>query len=158
MEQRECQVIHGFLLALILFRVKFIICRYTELSTCVTPLPEVSSEEEVAGGQLEKWPKRLHAIPPRISSGTVNGVTAESFEKDSQLWQKRVSYYKSVDNKLNQPGRYRNLLDMNAYLGGFAASWIDDLVWVMNVVPVEAEVNTLGVIYERGLVGTYQNW
>ncbi|XP_060197034.1 probable methyltransferase PMT16 [Lycium barbarum] len=131
---------------------------YTELETCVTPLPEVSSEEDVAGGQLEKWPKRLHAIPPRISSGAVNGVTAESFKKDSQLWQKRVSYYKSVDNKLNQPGRYRNLLDMNAYLGGFAASWVDDPVWVMNIVPAEAEVNTLGVIYERGLVGTYQSW
>ncbi|KAK4339225.1 hypothetical protein RND71_040687 [Anisodus tanguticus] len=124
---------------------------YTELETCVTPLPEVSNEEDVAGGELEKWPKRLHAVSPRISSGTVNGVTAESFEKDSQLWQKRVSYYKSVDNKFNQPGRYRNLLDMNAYLGGFAAAWVDDPVWVMNAVPVEAEVNTLGVIYERGL-------
>ncbi|MCD7469459.1 hypothetical protein HAX54_008510 [Datura stramonium] len=145
---------------------KKLICRaqdsdrawYTELETCITPLPEVSSEEEVAGGQLEKWPKRLHATPPRISSGSVNGVTAESFEKDSQLWQKRVSYYKSIDDKLNQPGRYRNLLDMNAYLGGFAASWVDDPVWVMNIVPAEEEVNTLGVIYERGLVGTYQSW
>ncbi|KAF7844670.1 putative methyltransferase PMT15 [Senna tora] len=27
---------------------------------------------------------------------------------------------------------------MNAYLGGFAASLVDDPVWVMNVVPVEA--------------------
>lgn len=132
--------------------------RYTELETCITPLPEVTSEEDVAGGQLEKWPKRLNAIPPRISSGSVKGVTAGSFEKDSQLWRKRVSYYKSIDNKLNQPGRFRNLLDMNANLGGFAASWVDDPVWVMNIVPAEAEVNTLGVIYERGLIGTYQSW
>ncbi|KAM3398105.1 putative methyltransferase PMT15 [Capsicum galapagoense] len=131
---------------------------YTELETCITPMPEVSTDEDVAGGQLENWPKRLHAIPPRISSGTVNGVTAESFEKDSQLWKKRVGYYKSVDHKLNQPGRYRNLLDMNAHLGGFAAAWVNDPVWVMNIVPAEAEVNTLGVIYERGLVGTYQSW
>nr|XP_019069625.1 probable methyltransferase PMT15 [Solanum lycopersicum] len=131
---------------------------YTELETCITPLPEVTSEEDVAGGQLEKWPKRLNAIPPRISSGSVKGVTAGSFEKDSQLWRKRVSYYKSIDNKLNQPGRFRNLLDMNANLGGFAASWVDDPVWVMNIVPAEAEVNTLGVIYERGLIGTYQSW
>lgn len=130
---------------------------YTELETCITPLPEVSSDEDVAGGLLEKWPKRLHAIPPRISSETVKGVTAESFEKDSQLWQKRVSYYKR-HKKLQQPGRFRNLLDMNAYLGGFAASWVDDPVWVMNIVPAEAEVNTLGVIYERGLIGTYQSW
>ncbi|GJU47257.1 probable methyltransferase PMT15 [Tanacetum coccineum] len=44
--------------------------------------------------------------------------------------------------------------------GGFAAALAlsKDPVWVMNVVPVEANVNTLGVIYERGLIGTYQNW
>jgi hypothetical protein len=47
---------------------------------------------------------------------------------------------------------------MNAYLGGFAAAMIDEPVWVMSVVPVEAEINTFGVVYERGLIGTYQNW
>ncbi|OAY75443.1 putative methyltransferase PMT17 [Ananas comosus] len=31
-------------------------------------------------------------------------------------------------------------------------------VWVMNVVPVDSAVDTLGVIYERGLIGTYQDW
>nr|GMD50018.1 probable methyltransferase PMT15 [Ipomoea batatas] len=109
--------------------------RYTDLQTCLTPLPEVSGGEEVAGGKLEKWPKRLHAIPPRISTGTIEGVNSEIFKQDSQLWNKRVSYYK-----------------------GFAASLIDQPLWVMNVVPVEAKVNTLGVIYERGLIGTYQSW
>ncbi|BAT85733.1 hypothetical protein VIGAN_08245300 [Vigna angularis var. angularis] len=44
------------------------------------------------------------------------------------------------------------------FLGGFAAALIDDPLWVMNTVPIEAEFNTLGVIYERGLIGTYQNW
>ncbi|XP_060214598.1 probable methyltransferase PMT14 [Lycium barbarum] len=47
---------------------------YTKIETCLTPLPEVSSEEEVAGGQLKKWPKRLQAIPPRISRGTVTTI------------------------------------------------------------------------------------
>ncbi|XP_009801988.1 putative methyltransferase PMT15 isoform X1 [Nicotiana tabacum] len=131
---------------------------YTKIETCLTPLPEVSNEQEVAGGQLEKWPKRLHAIPPRISRGTVNGVTEEDFQKDSQLWKRRVSYYKSVNNQLGQPGQYRNILDMNAFLGGFAANLVDDPVWVMNIAPAEAKVNTLGVIYERGLIGTYQSW
>lgn len=121
-------------------------------------MPEVAIEEEVAGGQLEKWPKRLHAIPPRISRGTVDGVTEEVFQKDSELWKRRVTYYKSVNNQLGQPGRYRNILDMNAFLGGFTANLINDPVWVMNIVPVEAKVNTLGVIYERGLIGTYQSW
>ncbi|KAL6131984.1 hypothetical protein ACLB2K_070356 [Fragaria x ananassa] len=131
---------------------------YTNLETCLTPLPEVSSEDDVAGGKLAKWPQRLTAVPPRISRGTVKGVTAADFQQDSELWRKRVTHYKTVNNQLAQPGRYRNLLDMNAYLGGFAAALVDLPVWVMNMVPVDVKVNTLGVIYERGLIGSYQNW
>ncbi|KAH0660550.1 hypothetical protein KY289_029298 [Solanum tuberosum] len=93
-----------------------------------------------------------------ISKGTVDGVTEEVFQKDSELWKRRVSYYKSVNNQLGQPARYRNILDMNAFLGGFAANLVNDPVWVMNIVPVEAKVNTLGAIYERELIETYQSW
>lgn len=132
--------------------------RYTNMDTCLTRLPEVSGDEEVAGGQVAKWPARLIAVPPRIGRGTVRGVTAENFQTDAELWKRRVSYYKTVNNQLGQAGRYRNLLDMNAHLGGFAAALVEDPVWVMNVVPAEAQVNTLGVIYERGLIGTYQSW
>ncbi|CAI9771897.1 unnamed protein product [Fraxinus pennsylvanica] len=131
---------------------------YTKLETCLTPLPEVSNNEDVAGGELVKWPKRVHAIPPRISRGTISEVTPETFLKDSELWKRRVSYYKTVNNQLGQVGRYRNILDMNAFLGGFAANLIEDPLWVMNIVPVEAKINTLGAIYERGLIGTYQSW
>ncbi|XP_062075059.1 probable methyltransferase PMT15 [Humulus lupulus] len=129
------------------------------MEICLTPLPEVSNEEETAGGEVSKWPKRLNSVPPRISRGTVKGVTAEIFQQDRKVWQKRLSYYKSINRKLGQPGRYRNLLDMNAYLGGFSSALADLPVWVMNVVPVNVpKVNTLGIIYERGLIGTYQNW
>lgn len=128
------------------------------METCLTLLPDVSNKEETGGGEVAKWPERLTAIPPRISRGTVKGVTAEIFGRDQELWKRRVSYYKTVNNQLAQRGRYRNLLDMNSHLGGFAAALIKDPVWVMNVVPVEAQVDTLGVIYERGLIGTYQNW
>ncbi|XP_057527814.1 probable methyltransferase PMT16 [Amaranthus tricolor] len=131
---------------------------YKNLKTCLTPLPEVSENEEVAGGQLAKWPKRLNTIPPRIRSGSVKGVVPENFRDDVKLWKKRVLYYKKVNNELKQKGRYRNVLDMNAKLGGFAAALVDDPVWVMNVVPIEAKVDTLGVIFERGLIGTYQSW
>ncbi|KAL8519387.1 hypothetical protein ACS0TY_010357 [Phlomoides rotata] len=131
---------------------------YTNLETCLTPLPQVSDSDDISGGGVAKWPKRLNAIPPRISRGSVNGVTAEKFEKNMQVWKRRVSYYKTVNNQLGQKGRYRNILDMNAFLGGFAANLIKDPIWVMNIVPVEAELNTLGVIYERGLIGTYQSW
>lgn len=128
------------------------------METCLTPLPEVSDSEEPAGGKLAKWPERLYTIPPRIRTGSIDGVTTEIFRLNSELWKKRMSHYKAVNNQLGRSGRYRNLLDMNAYLGGFAAALVEDPVWVMNVVPVEAKINTLGVIYERGLIGTYQNW
>lgn len=132
--------------------------RYTKMETCLTPLPEVSDIKDIAGGQLAKWPERLTAIPPRILSGSLPGITAEDFGNDAEQWKKRLSTYKAYDYQLAEKGRYRNLLDMNSHLGGFAAALIDDPVWVMNAVPVEAKVNTLGVIYERGLLGTYQNW
>ncbi|XP_047337732.1 probable methyltransferase PMT15 [Impatiens glandulifera] len=131
---------------------------YTKVEPCITPLPEASELKEIAGGQLTNWPERLNSIPPRISSGSLTGVTAEIFTKDTEMWKTRVSRYKSLDSQLSEKGRYRNLLDMNSNLGGFAAALVDDPVWVMNVVPVEAKLNTLGTIFERGLIGTYQNW
>lgn len=128
------------------------------METCIVPLPKVASPEETAGGAPKRWPERLTAVPPRIASGSVVGVTAEMFLQDTELWKKRVGYYKKVIGQLGQAGRYRNLLDMNANFGGFAAALIDDPLWVMNIVPTTSQVNTLGVIYERGLIGTYQDW
>lgn len=118
----------------------------------------MSNIRDFAGGPLDNWPERLIVVPPRIASASIEGVTAEGFSKDTELWRKRVGHYKALDFQLAERGRYRNILDMNAWLGGFAAALVDDPVWVMNAVPVEAEVNTLGVIYERGLIGTYQSF
>ncbi|KAL9303888.1 hypothetical protein ACSQ67_021151 [Phaseolus vulgaris] len=131
---------------------------YTKLDTCLIPLPEVKDIKEISGGGLSNWPDRLTSIPPRIRSESLEGITAKMFTENTQLWEKRVAYYKKLDHQLAERGRYRNVLDMNAYLGGFAAALVDYPLWVMNIVPVEAEINTLGVVYERGLIGTYQNW
>ncbi|KAL5727670.1 hypothetical protein ACHQM5_000839 [Ranunculus cassubicifolius] len=131
---------------------------YTNLETCITPLPNAYDVKEIAGGEVAKWPERLTAIPPRIQSRSIEGITETIYNEDMELWKKRVAHYKSVNTQLGQKGRYRNVLDMNAGLGGFAAALYKDPLWVMNVVPVEAKVNTLGVIFERGLVGTYQSW
>jgi hypothetical protein len=130
--------------------------RYKEMETCKTPLPKVTSANEVAGGGLKKFPERLHAVPPQIAKGLVEGVTAESFEEDNKLLRKHVHAYKRI-NKLIGTTRYRNIMDMNARLGGFAAALESPKSWVMNVVPTIAK-NTLGVIYERGLVGIYHDW
>lgn len=127
------------------------------MEACITPLPEVSNQNEVAGGELKAWPERAFAVPPRISSGSVPGLTAKTFEDDTTLWQERVAHYKRIIPGLPK-GQYRNVMDMNAYLGGFAAVMTKYPVWVMNVVPANSELDTLGVIYERGLIGTYHDW
>ncbi|KAF5184518.1 S-adenosyl-l-methionine-dependent methyltransferases superfamily protein [Thalictrum thalictroides] len=130
---------------------------YKEMETCITPLPEVSNSDEVAGGAVEKWPERAFAVPPRIASGSIPGITVEKFKEDNEVWKDRVSHYKRIISPLPQ-GRYRNIMDMNAHLGGLAAALIKFPVWVMNVVPAHTNQNTLGVIYERGFIGTYQDW
>ncbi|KAL8139170.1 hypothetical protein V2J09_005171 [Rumex salicifolius] len=131
---------------------------YTNMEECLTPLPEVSNLSEMAGGPIAKWPARVNAVPPRILTGILKEVTPDLFKQDVDIWKKRISYFKALSSELGQRGRYRNFLDMNANLGGFAASLVDDPVWVMNVVPVEAKIDTLGAIFERGLIGTYQSW
>ncbi|RZC11356.1 putative methyltransferase PMT14 isoform F [Glycine soja] len=129
---------------------------YQKMEVCKTPLPEVTSKNEVAGGELQKFPARLFAVPPRIAQGAIPGVTAESYQEDNKLWKKHVNAYKRM-NKLIGTTRYRNVMDMNAGLGGFAAALESQKSWVMNVVPSIAE-NTLGVVYERGLIGIYHDW
>ncbi|KAG0490265.1 hypothetical protein HPP92_007128 [Vanilla planifolia] len=131
---------------------------YTKMEPCITPLPDASDIEDISGGMLKKWPERLTAVPPRIERGGIHGITADSFLQNVELWKKRIGYYKNLIPQLGQKGRYRNLLDMNAKLGGFAAALVDEPVWVMNVVPVATDIRTLGVVYERGLIGTYQDW
>lgn len=130
---------------------------YKKMQLCVTPYPVVKSSDEVAGGKLKNFPDRLFAVPPRVSGGSLPGVTAETYQEDNKLWKKHVNAYK-VMNKLISSGRYRNIMDMNAGFGGFAAALESPKLWVMNVVPTIAKKNTLGVIYERGLIGIYHDW
>ncbi|XP_068634155.1 probable methyltransferase PMT18 isoform X2 [Aristolochia californica] len=130
---------------------------YKKLDPCITPLPGVSTQDEIAGGALEKWPARAFVIPPRIRSGSLPGITQEKFQEDNEQWKQWMMHYKRTIASLSK-GQIRNIMDMNAHLGGFAAAMMKDPVWVMNVVPVDLEIDTLGVIYERGFIGTYQDW
>ncbi|XP_068649765.1 probable methyltransferase PMT2 [Aristolochia californica] len=130
---------------------------YKKMNNCITPYPEVQSPDAVAGGELKKFPERLFSVPPRISLGYVPGFSVQSYQEDNRLWRKHVNAYKKI-NKLISTGRYRNIMDMNAGLGSFAAQLEYSKSWVMNVVPTIAERDTLGVIYERGLIGIYHDW
>lgn len=130
---------------------------YQKMQVCITPFPAVKSSNEVAGGKLKKFPDRLFAVPPRISSGSVHGVSKGTYEEDNILWNKHVSAYKKM-NKLMSSGRFRNIMDMNAGFGGFAAALEPSNSWVMNVVPTISKIDTLGIIYERGLLGICHDW
>ncbi|KAK0599038.1 hypothetical protein LWI29_001787 [Acer saccharum] len=130
---------------------------YKKMGECITPYPDVSGSDEVAGGEIKPFPERLYAIPPRIASGSIPGVTVESYQEDNDKWKKHVNAYKKI-NRLTDLGRYRNIMDMNAGFGGFAAAIQNPKLWVMNVMPTIAEKNTLGVIYERGRIGIYHDW
>lgn len=127
-------------------------CRYMKLNRCVTRTS--SAKEELSVGTIPKWPDRLAKAPPR--AGVVkNGL--DVFNADSRRWERRVSYYKkSLKLKLGTPA-VRNVMDMNAFFGGFAAAIKSDPVWVMNVVPSH-KPSTLAAIYDRGLIGVYHDW
>lgn len=84
------------------------VSRYKKMDTCITPYPDV------ADGELKPFPERLYASPPRIASGSVPGVSAESYQGDNSKWEKHVNSYKKI-NKLIDLGWYRNIMDMNKW-------------------------------------------
>ncbi|KAJ4776555.1 S-adenosyl-L-methionine-dependent methyltransferases superfamily protein [Rhynchospora pubera] len=113
---------------------------YKKMDTCITPLPEVNSPTDSAGrgGALEKWPQRATSVPPRIRTGSVPGITPKIFQDDTKLWEDRANNYKKLIPPLAK-GRFCNIMDMN-------------------VVPTGIGKDALGIIYERGFIGTYQDW
>lgn len=129
---------------------------YKKMESCITPYPS-AGESDISDGDIKPFPERLYAVPPKIARGSVPGVSVEKYMEDSKMWKKHVSAYKRII-KILDTGRYRNIMDMNAGLGGFAAALTSPKLWVMNVVPTIAEKNTLGVVYQRGLIGIYHDW
>uniref|UniRef100_A0A0C9RLG6 Methyltransferase n=1 Tax=Wollemia nobilis TaxID=56998 RepID=A0A0C9RLG6_9CONI len=125
---------------------------YVPLRDCIGRLPSVKGG--IAVDAIPKWPERLNEPPPR-GSRTKN--FEDIFKADTRRWGRRVSYYKKTLNLKLGSSTVRNIMDMNAGFGGFAAAIISDPVWVMNVVPAYRS-NTLGVIYDRGLIGVYHDW
>eukprot|EP00246_Nothoceros_aenigmaticus_P005239 TRINITY_DN17148_c0_g1_i1.p1 TRINITY_DN17148_c0_g1~~TRINITY_DN17148_c0_g1_i1.p1 ORF type:complete len:606 (+),score=90.61 TRINITY_DN17148_c0_g1_i1:229-2046(+) len=124
---------------------------YTPMRACI--VPQEKRAKKISVGAQPAWPARLHTPPERLSF--VGGSKA-NFKADSQKWADRLAYYKTLVPDLGT-SKIRNVMDMNTEYGGLAAALIDDPVWVMNVVSSYA-TNTLGVIYDRGLIGTINDW
>ncbi|XP_010542936.1 PREDICTED: probable methyltransferase PMT3 isoform X2 [Tarenaya hassleriana] len=106
------------------------------------------------GSGLAPWPERLTSPPPRLAHF---GYSAHMFKKDTELWRKRVDDYWNMLSPRIESDTLRNIMDMKADIGSFAAALKDKDVWVMNVVPEDGP-QTLKLIYDRGLIGTAHNW
>ncbi|KAK3430738.1 hypothetical protein EUGRSUZ_E02401, partial [Eucalyptus grandis] len=102
---------------------------YTPLHPCVVvPDPKLKN---ISLKSIPKWPERLHVAPERMSE--IQGGSASAFKHDDSKWKVRAKHYKKVLPALGTD-KIRNVMDMNDVYGGFAATLIDDPLWVMNVV------------------------
>ncbi|KAK9053777.1 hypothetical protein SSX86_024851 [Deinandra increscens subsp. villosa] len=128
-----------------------------QLEACMHRVPV---DESVRGSKWpETWPQRLESPPYWLKSsevGVYGKPAPEDFTADYENWKRVVS--KSYLNGLGIDwSSVRNVMDMRAIYGGFAAAMKDLKIWVMNVVPLDSP-DTLPIIYERGLFGIYHNW
>ncbi|CAL5192599.1 unnamed protein product [Lathyrus oleraceus] len=125
---------------------------YFKLKKCVSSTSSIKGDYAI--GTIPKWPMRLTAAPLR---STLLKTGVDVYEADTKQWARRVAHYKnSLNIKLGTPS-IRNIMDMNALYGGFAAALKSDPVWVMNVVPAQ-KPPTLDAIFDRGLIGVYHDW
>ncbi|GLT84902.1 hypothetical protein SLE2022_031120 [Rubroshorea leprosula] len=126
------------------------------LQACMHRVPVDSSER--GSRWPEQWPKRLEKAPYWLNSqvGVYGKAAPEDFVADYKHWKDVVakSYLSGVGINWSS---IRNVMDMRAVYGGFAAALKDLKVWVMNVVPIDS-ADTLPIIYERGLFGIYHDW
>ncbi|XP_047074171.1 probable methyltransferase PMT26 [Lolium rigidum] len=107
----------------------------------------------------EEWPLRVEKPPYWLNSseaGVYGKPAPDDFQADYEHWKRviRNSYMEGFGIDWNA---VRNVMDMKAVYGGFAAALRNMKVWVMNVVPIDSP-DTLPIIYERGLFGLYHDW
>ncbi|QCD81792.1 S-adenosyl-L-methionine-dependent methyltransferase [Vigna unguiculata] len=124
---------------------------YVPLQACMHKLP-VGNERGTKWP--EAWPQRLQKVPEWLKDMQGGEQLSQDFAADNERW-------KNVIDELSNIGvswsHVRNIMDMRASYGGFAAAMKDLPVWVFNVVNIDAS-DTLPVIYERGLIGIYHDW
>ncbi|KAM7492002.1 hypothetical protein LguiA_034923 [Lonicera macranthoides] len=127
---------------------------YVDLKACISQLPN-----DGYGANVSTWPARLQNPPDRLQSIQIDAYISrkELFKAESKYWNEIIeSYVRALHWK---KFKLRNVLDMRAGFGGFAAALIENKLdcWVMNVVPLSGP-NTLPVIYDRGLLGVMHDW
>ncbi|KAI9088908.1 hypothetical protein K1719_029187 [Acacia pycnantha] len=119
-------------------------------------------EKKYENGDIAIWRKKLS--PESCQSQSAN-LCINSDNADD-VWYKKMEACKTPFSEATREGEddgeelkeFPGQQTMEkACLGGFAAALESPNSWVMNVVPTIAQ-DTLGVIYERGLIGIYHDW
>ncbi|XP_078428166.1 putative methyltransferase PMT12 [Wolffia australiana] len=127
---------------------------YVNLTACISRIPENND-----GTNLTAWPARLQHPPNRLRGVEMDAFMAkdEIFMAETRYWSSLVEGYIKAFKWKNL--RLRNIMDMRAGFGGFAAALINQQInaWVMNIVPTSGP-NTLPVIFDRGLIGAAHDW
>ncbi|KAM4091716.1 hypothetical protein ACJW30_09G157900 [Castanea mollissima] len=103
--------------------------------------------------------QKLHTRAERLSvysdSLSKIDINEKEFSSDTLFWQDQVRLYWRLMNISKT--EIRNVMDMNAFCGGFSVALSTLPVWVMNIVPASTR-NTLSAIYDRGLIGAFHDW
>ncbi|TKY56264.1 pectin methyltransferase QUA2 [Spatholobus suberectus] len=141
---------------------------YRELQNCIGG---IQSSRWVTIEKWERWPSRANLNKNKLA---IYGLQPDELTEDSDSWRTAVQNYWSLLSPLifsdhpKRPGdedpsppynMFRNVLDMNAHLGGFNSALLQarKSVWVMNVVPISGP-NYLPLIQDRGFVGVLHDW
>uniref|UniRef100_A0A0E0JQI8 Methyltransferase n=1 Tax=Oryza punctata TaxID=4537 RepID=A0A0E0JQI8_ORYPU len=127
---------------------------YAPLDSCLL-LPAVSSSGEGNSWPIS-WPERLNIKYSTTSDNVSTQFSQKKIDSDTKHWKDLVSEVYFNEFAVNW-STIRNVMDMNAGFGGFAASLIHKPLWVMNVVPFD-HPETLPIIFNRGLIGVYHDW
>ncbi|KVI10001.1 hypothetical protein Ccrd_011633, partial [Cynara cardunculus var. scolymus] len=124
---------------------------YAPLDGCISAIP--LTETGSSYGWPTPWPERLKSKPASLST---EQDAERIFHEDTKHWSELVANVYLGGLGVNWSS-VRNVMDMNAGYGGFAAALTDLPLWVMNVIPVNGP-DTLPVIFDRGLIGIYHDW
>ncbi|PSS30236.1 Methyltransferase [Actinidia chinensis var. chinensis] len=127
------------------------------LQACIHKVPVDAADRGSRWPEL--WSARLDKPPYWLLSsqiGVYGKAAPDDFNADYKHWQRVVSQSYVNGMGINWKN-VRNVMDMKAIYGGFAAALKDMNVWVMNVVPIDSP-DTLPIIFERGLFGIYHDW
>ncbi|KAL5099484.1 hypothetical protein RYX36_003811 [Vicia faba] len=128
---------------------------YVPLQACMHKVPTNKAERGTKWPEV--WPQRVQKAPYWLNNsqvGIYGKPASKDFVEDTERW-------KNVMDELTNIGvtwaNVRNVMDMRAVYGGFAAALRELPIWVFNIVNIDAP-DTLPIIYERGLFGIYHDW